>query len=154
MNSPPTPSPIWHQHHGTYHQVICRLRSPYRQGNPPPPSVWAAPAPLPTPHHGTYRQVICRLRSPYRQGNPPPPSVWAAPAPQSLPASGIGTSRSTPYCHHSLQPCTSGAITVYTTRLKMYTYCNRISECANFIYLRIEVHFFVCIGKWKDTGHV
>ena len=22
------------------------------------------------------------------------------------------------------------------------------------MYLRIEVHFFVCIGKWKDTGHV
>ena len=22
------------------------------------------------------------------------------------------------------------------------------------MYLRIEVHFFVCIGKWKDTGHM
>ena len=21
-------------------------------------------------------------------------------------------------------------------------------------YLSIEVHFFVCIGKWKDTGHL
>ena len=21
-------------------------------------------------------------------------------------------------------------------------------------YLSIEVHFFVCIGKWEDTGHL
>ena len=26
--------------------------------------------------------------------------------------------------------------------------------CRFGINIRIEEHFFVCIGKWKDTGHV
>ena len=26
--------------------------------------------------------------------------------------------------------------------------------CRFSIYLRFEVHFFVCIGKWKDTSRI
>ena len=29
-----------------------------------------------------------------------------------------------------------------------------LSSCTGKQYLRIELHFFVCFGKWKNTGHV
>ena len=33
-----------------------------------------------------------------------------------------------------------------------FRYVGRNDEI--FLHLKIEVHFFYCIGKWKYTGHV